>query len=157
MSTSFRIVFGFLLPAVLSFGGIGCAGNGGNDRNANSLSGKVTFQGQPVAFASLVAIGPDKTKVSSPTDADGNYAIINPPKGPLKFEFTDIPAPAPPRPNPPPPAGVKYNIPPPAKEVSAPPPPPVPTLIPAKYRKEGNELSFEYTGGRQTYNIDLKP
>jgi hypothetical protein len=29
--------------------------------------------------------------------------------------------------------------------------------FPVKYTKPGNDLAFEYTGGKQTYDIDLKP
>ncbi|VTR99110.1 carboxypeptidase-like regulatory domain-containing protein [Tuwongella immobilis] len=29
--------------------------------------------------------------------------------------------------------------------------------FPAKYTKAGNDLSFDYQGGKQTFNIELKP
>ena len=137
---------------MLLAGTLGC---GSGDRMpANAITGTVTFKGAPVRFASLAAFGAEGEQRVSRTDEDGHYLIVNPPPGELSIRFVDLPPPSPPRPNPPPRAGVKYDIPPPREAMT---PPPPPTNIPARYLKPDGGLPFHYTGGRQTFDIDIKP
>jgi hypothetical protein len=141
-----------LMTAVLLTGTLGCSS--GDRMPANSITGTVTLKGAPVRFASLAAISRDGEQRVSRTDEDGHFLIVNPPAGELIIRFVDLPPPSPPRPNPPPRAGVKYDIPPPREAMT---PPPPPTTIPARYVKPDAGLPFHYEGGRQTFDIDLKP
>ncbi len=104
---------------------------------ANVLSGTITVGGVPASEVTLVAIGPDGVEATGLTDGTGKYRIENPPKGALRFRLGS-------------------QVPPPPPGVQAPPPPPDAANIPAKYRTAKNELTFEYTGGKQTYDFDLK-
>ncbi|OWK46386.1 hypothetical protein FRUB_00085 [Fimbriiglobus ruber] len=102
------------------------------------LSGKVTVNGQPAKDVTVVAlVSGGGHEASGLTGADGTYRIVNPPKGAMKFRLSTL--------APPPPPGI-----------TAPPPPPGATAIPPKYTTPENGLSFEYSGGKKTYNIDIK-
>ena len=142
----------FLTMTVLLTGALGCGS--GDGKPENSIAGTVTLKGAPVRFASLAAISPEGEQRVSRTDEAGHFLIVNPPPGELTIRFVDLPPPSPPRPNPPPRAGVKYDIPPP-REAMTPPPPPTP--IPSRYLKPDAGLPFHYDGGRQTFDIDIKP
>lgn len=112
------LVFIFLCGTI----SIGCNQSGG-DAHPDSLSGKITLQGQPVAEATMVVTGPDGKTAGGSANSAGEYVIPEPPKGVLKFQFFP---------------GAKKDS------------------IPQKYLKPDNGLSFEYTGGKQTYDIELK-
>jgi len=62
--------------------GTGCPGG---DGAKNSVSGKVTLNGKPVA-GTVVFIGADNSEVgTSPIGPEGNYTIVNPTPGPVKI------------------------------------------------------------------------
>lgn len=125
-----------LAPALLAALLAGCDGGGAGtgERTPNVLSGTVRLNGDPVEFVMLVAAGPDGTEVSGPHLPGGRYEIENPPAGRLTFRFAAAPPDAGPPGGRPPKSG-----------------------IPAKYFTARNDLSFEYAGGKQTYDIELKP
>jgi hypothetical protein len=124
---------GVWLLAAACAAAAGCGGSP-DDGRQNVLSGTVRLNGQPPEYVMIVAVGPDGKEVSGPRMPDGSYQIVDPPTGPLKFKFAG---------GPPPPPGTreKSNT----------------GNIPAKYLSVKNELQFDYTGGRQKYDIDLKP
>ncbi|MCZ2340917.1 MAG: hypothetical protein LC104_03870 [Bacteroidales bacterium] len=101
---------------------VGCSQSGG-DAHPDSLSGKITIQGQPAAEATMIVTGPNGATAGGSANAAGEYIIPEPPKGLLKFQFFP---------------GAKKDS------------------IPPKYLKPDNGLSFEYIGGKQTYDIELK-
>lgn len=121
-----------LVPVM--FGLAGCGSKGG--RSSEVLSGRLTLSDQPISHATVVAATGDK-EVSGPTSRDGVYMIYAPPKGTLRFKV--------------------YTVPPPPPGRQPPPPLPGQPVIPAKYQRFDNELSFEYMGGKQTFDIALKP
>jgi hypothetical protein len=114
----------FAITALLALSGAiaGC-GAGAREANPDALTGKITYNGQPLKAVTVMAIG-GGTPAGGTTNDEGVYTIPNPPKGKLKFQLTA-------------PGSGK-------------------TPFPAKYTKPDNDLSFEYTGGKQTYNMDLK-
>jgi hypothetical protein len=122
---------GFLLIVLLA--ATGCGGQTQPTGEENTLTGTVVLNGQPADYSMVVAIGPNGQEATGPRLADGSYNIINPPTGMLKFKF----AAGPPIPGGPP-AAKTGNV-------------------PAKYLSETKELTFEYAGGNQVYNIELKP
>jgi hypothetical protein len=111
--------------------------NSGNREPSEILSGKVTLNSQVLTMGTVMVIGPDRTEASAQIHSDGSYRIENPPKGELKFKAFILP---------PPPPGV-------------PPMPPVKgqPVVPAKYIEYKNELAFDYTGGKQTYDVVMNP
>jgi hypothetical protein len=129
MRTRFLLV---LVPVVLGLTGCGS----GNNRSSQALTGRLTLNNQPISHATVVVAAGDQ-EISGPTSKDGVYTIYAPPKGKLRFKVYTVP---------PPPPGM-------------PPPPPMPgqPVIPTKYQQFGNDLSFEYTGGKQKFDIALKP
>lgn len=123
-----------LLPVGLLASGCGSSTDPGE---AGVLSGRVTLNGQPVKDATVVVVGPDRSEASGLSGAEGEYRIANPPKGLLRFRLSSF-------------------VPPPPPGVQAPPPPPGVVAIPRKYTTLGNGLEFNYAGGKQTFDIDLK-
>jgi hypothetical protein len=126
-------VLSILLSAALP--AAGCSSGPDGD---NVLTGTVTRNGQPVKNVTVTVGVKDGPEANAVTGDDGEYRIPNPPKGALQVRVTAL--------TPPPPPGTK-----------APPPPPGSITIPPRYTKADNGLSVEYTGGKQTYDIDLKP
>src|SRR5262245_31489890 len=104
---------------------------------SNVLTGKVTLNGQPAKNVTVTVAGVDRLEANGATGDDGVYRIPNPPLGVLQVRVTGF--------VPPPPRGVK-----------APPPPPGSTNVPAKYTKPNNGLAVEYTGGKQSYDIEMQ-
>ncbi|QEL14422.1 peptidase associated/transthyretin-like domain-containing protein [Limnoglobus roseus] len=126
-----------ILSAVVVVSGLLSAGcGGGSNGPGNVLSGVVTVDGRPVKEVNVLATG-GAAQLSALTNEQGEYRFENPPKGALKFQLTSMA---------PPPPGVPGS-----------PPPPAAAGVPTKYTKPGNDLAFEYAGGKQTYNMDLKP
>lgn len=111
----------------------GCGESTNSDGEPNTLSGMVTMAGEPVEYNMIVAVGPGGKEVSAPRKADGSYRIVSPPTGLLKFKFAAGP------PIPGGPAKLKTGN------------------IPVKYLSPKSELEFEYKGGNQTFDIELKP
>lgn len=114
-----------LCTAALTAAAVGC--DSASDATPNALVGKVTLGGQPLASESITVIGPGGEVSGGTTNADGDYLIPDPPTGQLTFQLM------------PQDPGRR----------------PAKGGIPAKYTKPGNDLGVEYTGGRQTYDIEL--
>jgi hypothetical protein len=126
-----------VLLAVL-VGGSGCGGGKGAK---NSVSGKVTFKGQTVA-GFVFFIGADNKEVSAGIDSDGTYLVSNPPMGQVRVAVRGLP-----------------KGPPPPKDSSGMPGTQSPTGVapPARYAAADNGLTFNVTGGKQEFNIELAP
>ncbi len=129
--------------AVLTAGAVTLTGCGGVGKGgaADSVSGKVTLDGQPVA-GEVFFVGSDKKEVGSPIGPEGNYEISNPPKGDVLIVVKGKP-------------GIPSI--PGAKAAPDLPPPPTATGVapPAKYGQPNNGLKFTVTGGKQVYDIVL--
>jgi hypothetical protein len=118
-----RLFASGILAAVVA--AVGCGG----DERGGRLAGKVTFKGQPVPFATIVATGPAGKTAGGTTNEKGEYLMPEPPEGQLKFKvITSAPKAGQPRLN-----------------------------LPAKYAGPQSGLSYDYTGGNKTYDIDLTP
>jgi hypothetical protein len=89
-------------PAAVLFSALvlAMAGCGGND---STLTGQVTYQGQPVIFGAVIVHCADGIGRSSSIGPDGKYAVGNLPTGPVKItvESPELPDPAARRPRPP--------------------------------------------------------
>lgn len=115
----------FALPVLVALvAGAGCGANGSREAHPDALTGKVTFNGQPVKSVTITAIGPDGKPYGGTTNEEGVYTIPSPTKGRLEFQLIA-------------PGGK--------------------AAFPEKYTKPKNGLSFEYAGGKQTYDMELKP
>ena len=126
--------------AALVFAGCGGGSKGGGD----NVSGKVTFDGKPVA-GQVVFVGSDRKEYPSPIGPEGNYQIIGAPKG----EFTIL---------------VKGTLgaAPTAKGGAKTPDMPGMTGVagiapPVKYATAAGGLKLTVTGGNQKYDITLTP
>ena len=121
---------------------IGCSGAGGKESSKNSLSGTVTYKGQPVV-GELVFMGSDRKEIKVPISEEGHYMIDNLPKGELDILVRSIP-----KQSPPPGIKVPSDIP----VVHA----PAGVSPPGKYSVPGNGLKVEVTGGLQTKDLPLE-
>ena len=65
----------------------GCGGTGGREAHPDALTGKVTYNGQPVKSVALTVTGPDGKAVGTTADDQGVYTIPSPPKGQLQFQL----------------------------------------------------------------------
>ena len=114
------------IPVLILFAAVcavaGC-GAGAREANPDALTGKITYNGQPVRSVTVTAMSPSGP-AGGTTNDEGVYTIPNPPKGKLTFQLVS-------------PGSGKPSF-------------------PVKYTQPNGELSFEYTGGKQTYNMDLK-
>jgi hypothetical protein len=132
-----------LLPAIFLWAA-GC------DTGPRSvLSGKVTLSGQPVS-GSLTFVGPDAQEVTVPINPEGTYNCPNPPGGDVKvlvkgFDLPRVVAvPA---------AAKRPKLP----DTPGAGPQAVGVRPPARYGLPGNALTVNVQGGKQTYDITLKP
>jgi len=127
------------LPILCSllFAGLLATGCSSDPIGGDVLTGKVTLNGAPAKNVTVTVAGADGLPANAATGDDGVYSIPNPPQGTLQVRVTGF--------VPTPPPGVK-----------APPPPPGSTSVPARYTKPNNGLSVEYTGGKQSYDIEMK-
>jgi len=103
----------------------------------------VTLNGQAVA-GQVVFVGTDKTEVASPIAPDGMYRVNNPPKGQATVLVKGTGTPA---------GGAL------PKDTKGPDVGGGSTGVapPAKYATAAGGLTFDVTGGEQTFNIELKP
>jgi len=123
---------------VLVLGVSGCGTKGA----ANSVSGKVTLNDEPVKGL-VVFVGADNKEVSAPTNPNGTYTLDNPPLGQVKVLVKTVG-----------PVGV-----------DTPPPKDAPNMPkaggvapPAKYASAATSgLTYEVKAGKHTYDIPLKP
>src|SRR4051812_10074770 len=67
------------VAAVIVFAAVGCGG-----RTA-TLTGKVTYQGNPVVSGSVIVLGADGTARSGVIQPDGTYAVEGVPRGPVRI------------------------------------------------------------------------
>jgi len=122
---------------------IGVSGCGPKDTK-NSVSGKVTLNGEPVD--GIVAfVGSDNKEVTGPTKPDGSYEIIGAPVGQVKIIVKRLPnankpTVAPPKDAPAMPS-TNNGVPPPVKYGAT----------------TTSDLSFEVKKGKQIYDIKLTP
>jgi hypothetical protein len=117
----------------------GLGGCGPPNKVNDSVTGKVTLKGQPVA-GEVIFVGSDRKEVGSPIGADGSYQIYNPPKGEVQILVKGFPGAAvePPKDAPPRPGAGG----------AAP---------PARYARPNNGLTMTVTGGKQTHDVPLTP
>ena len=102
-------------------------GCGAGDVPRGSVSGKVTFNNQPLAAGQVIIIGADKHSGSAVIQPDGTYTVLDAPVGPTTV--TVLPPLVP--------GGKKV-------------------VIPDRYRKpETSDLKYTVTRGTQTYDIPL--
>jgi hypothetical protein len=119
--------------SVLLAAGIGC---GRMDSERNTIAGKMTLNGQPIQSATVFVTGPDDAVASGPVSG-GNYTIRRAPVGPLRFRVVSVP---------PPPPGSRIKL---KTDTGA--------SIPERYQSSDNELSLDYKGGKQIFDIALQP
>jgi len=125
---------------------LGCGSQGPK----NTVSGKVTLKGDPVA-GSVVFIGSDNKEVMTHINPDGTYSVPDPAMGENKVLVKGgaVGGPAPP---------VLEGTP---KDFKGTMPPTTTTKMgvapPPKYGSPDNGLSFKVTGGAQKYDIELTP
>jgi hypothetical protein len=86
------------------------------------------MDGNPVPRATVCAVREDKSEVSAQTTLDGKYSLTGLPVGKLQFKVVGSPSAVPGMPQ-----------------------------VPDRYKKLNNGLGFEYSGGRQTFEIELTP
>jgi hypothetical protein len=127
---------GAVLAALIGFVAAGCGGS------ADLVTGKVTYNGQPVA-GEVVFVGRDKKQAACPIADDGTYKIKAPPKGEVVVLVKGTPKA---------PSGLVT----PKGGLKDAPPPPKGVEPPGKYSAEPGGLKFQVTGGEQTYDIELK-
>jgi hypothetical protein len=134
---------GALLAALLLTTAAGCSGSTG------SVSGQVTFQGQPVPAGTIAFVHDEDGKTVSGSIQNGSYSVDKVPTGPCTILVVSAP----------PPKGMwnpqknemvggsaaanqaRYALP-----------------LPARYNDpKQSDLHYEVAGGSQTYDIPLKP
>jgi hypothetical protein len=116
---------------------------------ANTVSGRVTLDGRAVA-GQVTFVGSDGKSVASPIKADGSYTVLDPPRGENTVLVKSLTAAGA---SPAPPKGKAAMSP--LAEVSGAPPRGV--TPPARYAQPNNGLRFAVTGGRQSFDIELRP
>jgi hypothetical protein len=80
-----------VLIAVL-VGAVGCG------KPTGTVSGKVTFKGQPVSFGTIALLSEDGQVVSAMLEPDGGYTVGKVPVGPARITVQSMPPPPPIRP-----------------------------------------------------------
>ena len=147
-------VLALLLPLCLA----GCSSKG-------TVSGKVTYKGEPVRQGVVMFVAGDGWSSSAPINEDGTYQIANLPPGSFKLTVETLAGSAQGGRQTQGPPGGKWRPPKdadvpkqveeavrkPLQQVSAPP------RLPAKYAKaETSGLTCEVKPGRQAHDIDLQ-
>src|SRR5262249_15289796 len=125
-----------------------------------TVSGRVTYQGEPLTAGDLIIYGANGQIQSGQISADGTYAIYKAPVGDVKMAVLtpkDLPAQRPPEPG-----GVwqgkkggrKKTL---IKEEFKPPPPVKVVPIPDRYKEpDKSGLNFTLKRGEQTIDLNLK-
>lgn len=78
-----------LLPIALGLAALASAGCGG----AATVEGKVTYQGKPVVYGTVVVIGPDNLPKSGTIQTDGSYRVSGVKPGAAKLSVSSPPPP----------------------------------------------------------------
>jgi hypothetical protein len=121
----------------------------GCSRSTGTVSGKVTFQDQPLPAGSVSFVHADGTTVSGSIQ-EGNYSIDKVPTGPCTILVVSLPLPRSMW-NPQQKQGVGGDVGSSDKLRKG-------IAIPARYGDpKQSDLHYEVTSGRQNYPIDLKP
>ncbi|VTT98388.1 unnamed protein product [Gemmataceae bacterium] len=125
-----------LTRCLIALGGVLVAGCGGqrSAEETHALVGSITVAGQPARDVMIVARGSDGKDYSGVSDATGKYQIDNPPIGTLRITLASA--------TPPPPPGVK------GAGASR-----EPRYVPAGYSGTSADLTVEFTGGTQVFDI----
>ena len=149
-------VAGRRLSAILLFFGFVCLpGCPSAGTVSDVVTGKVTLGDKPVS-GTVTFIGPENKKLNGVAGPDGSYFINNPPKGMYKITVEGLSGA---------PASFGATAPKNRKDASSPAkdavttaaPPEAGTAPPKKYASPDNGLIFEVKGGKQEFNIELKP
>ncbi|QJW96610.1 carboxypeptidase-like regulatory domain-containing protein [Frigoriglobus tundricola] len=82
-----RTVLPLALVPVLALAA-GCGAIGGLEAHPDALTGKITYNGQPVKSVALTVTGPDGKPSGGATNDEGVYTIPNPPKGTLQIQLS---------------------------------------------------------------------
>jgi hypothetical protein len=151
---------GLVLPVVILFS-LGCA------KPTGDISGKVTYQGKPVAGGTITFLDAENKQVGSAIlGADGEYSLLKVPAGPVKITVTTPTAPSVGRRSQDSSSQDK-----PDRRVKTPPPEANPNApkwtggpnklrlvnVPAKYSKpDQSGLTYTVQPGQQEHNIDLQ-
>jgi hypothetical protein len=135
-----------LFRPILVCGPILIAAAAGCGPGQGDLSGKVTFEGRPLAMGSIVVAGSDGIVKSGPIKDDGTYEVKDIAAGDIKITVSSID-----------PASKKIV----PRKLDAEPPPPKADPrwfeIPEAYGDfNRSELTFQLNSGRNFFNIDLK-
>jgi hypothetical protein len=125
--------------ALLAVTAVGCGSSAG------TVTGKVTFQGEPITIGTIAFIGPTG-KVVSATIRDGAYTASDVETGLATVTVTSH------EPSP-------MMHPPTGPDPSAPPPPPLKYVpIPDRYSNaKRSGVTYTVRPGKQTYDVALKP
>jgi hypothetical protein len=120
---------------LMSLAACGCSRPSGEH---DQLTGLISIGSEPVKNVTIVATNAKGEEASALADEAGQYRMENPPKGTLKFKIVGF-APPPPPPVPGEPVVVV----------------PINKQVPNRYHSSNNDLQFEFTGGKQAYDIHL--
>lgn len=121
---------------------IGC---NSQDPNKNTVTGKVTYKGEPIPLGKITFYDNNSKVVASGGIASGAYRMENVPQGPVKIGITV-----------PPPIPHDQNAPPPTTALAGPQPKSI--ALPLKYATPGSSgLSYTVKQGEQTHDIALTP
>jgi hypothetical protein len=135
------IVFGLAVVSIVVLSGCGAK------RETGSVSGKVTFRGEPLANATVTFLAKDGTVGSAMTKEGGEYNVGEVAVGPVQITVHSYP----PSPMVVPPTGPKGDV-------KAQPPKFKFVRIPDRYGQPAQSgLTHTVTRGQQTYDIALKP
>ena len=128
-----------LAIVLVAFATLGCGSDTG------TITGKVTFQEEPITIGTIAFIGPSGT-VASANIQDGDYTVADVERGAATVTVTSHE----PSPMMHPPTGPDPN---------APPPPPLKYIpIPERYSNlKRSGVSYTVGPGKQTYDIVLEP
>jgi len=128
---------------------VGCGGS-----KKASVSGKITYKGEPLGNGTVVFIGEKSAGGSSPIGADGSYKMRDVPVGPMKITVETVPSrPAPKTPNMPKAPNMPEMPPMPGQENAA---PGKYVKIPDRFKDPAKSgLTYDVTPGDQKHDITL--
>jgi hypothetical protein len=118
----------------------GCGNRG------NRVAGKVTLNGTPVKGGLVAFHGEGQKQKVANINADGEYAIDDPPAGTVAVTVRSLPTNLP-----------MGSMPPPQGNAKLLPTPTAVEALPRKYELPNNGLTFTNTGGTQKFDIELTP
>jgi hypothetical protein len=136
---------GLVAAAALFFAVTGCG------RGSGTLTGKVTYQDQPVIYGTVMVRAADGTQWPGAIEPDGTYTVLNVPAGPVTIAIDS--------PQPQDPSAHKRSC-----REGGQPPPSAPAIdrskwvkLPEKYLDpEKSGIATTVTSGTTTFDIELK-